>query len=51
MKLGAEHPSIQTVLSNFVELLRQTIAADRTAELSDEPLTQALLAQIRAEES
>ncbi|WP_233743244.1 tetratricopeptide repeat protein [Leptodesmis sichuanensis] len=45
-RLGEDHPNTQTVLNNFVGLLGQTIAEGRTADLSDHPLTQALLQQL-----
>jgi tetratricopeptide (TPR) repeat protein len=48
--LGEQHPNTQTVLGNFQIFLQQVIAADRTAELSDHPLTQQLLAQLRTNE-
>jgi tetratricopeptide (TPR) repeat protein len=45
--LGDEHPNTQTVFYNFVDFLMTTIKENRTAELSDHPLTQQLLAQLR----
>jgi hypothetical protein len=49
-KLGEDHPNTQTGLSNFVSLLRQAVEAGRAAELSDHPMTQAVLAQLRNQE-
>ncbi len=48
-QLGAKHPHTQTVFGNLKEFLRQTIAANRTAELSDHSLTQNLLQQLQTE--
>jgi tetratricopeptide (TPR) repeat protein len=48
-RLGAEHPDTQTVFKNLKEFLRQTIAANRTAELSANPLTQQLLQALQTE--
>jgi hypothetical protein len=49
-KLGENHPNTQTVWGNFVYLLQQAVEAGRAAELSDHPTTQAVLAQIQAEQ-
>ncbi len=46
-QLGANHPNTQTCKQNFLSLLQQATAAGQTAQLSDHPLTQALLQQIR----
>jgi len=48
--LGNEHPNTQTVFYNFADFLMTTIKENRTAELSDHPLTQTLLAQLRPNE-
>jgi tetratricopeptide (TPR) repeat protein len=48
--LGKAHPNTQIVNGNFEKFLQKVIAADRTAELSDHPLTQHLLAQLRTNE-
>jgi tetratricopeptide (TPR) repeat protein len=45
--LGDQHPYMQKAQSQFQAFLQKVIAADRTAELSDHPLTQQLLAQLR----
>lgn len=45
-RLGANHPNTQTCKQNFLSLLQQATAAGQTAQLSDHPLTQALLQQI-----
>lgn len=45
--LGENHPNTQTVWQNFVYFLQQVMAAGRTADLSDHPLTQGLLAQLQ----
>jgi tetratricopeptide (TPR) repeat protein len=46
-KLGQDHPSFQTGFGNFIEFLKQAIAAERTAELSDHHTTQNVLAQLQ----
>jgi tetratricopeptide (TPR) repeat protein len=48
-QLGAEHPNTKAILDNLKKFLRQVIAADRTAELSDDPQTQKLLQQLQIE--
>ena len=48
-KLGENHPNTQTGWENFRYLLQQVVEAGRAAELSDDPTTQAVLAQIQAE--
>ena len=48
-RLGIDHPNTQKVLSNLKEFLHQMIATNRSAELSNEPLTQALLQALSAE--
>ncbi len=50
-QLGETHPNTQAGLGNFVNLLQQVVAAGRSAELSDHPVTQALLAQLQTESS
>ncbi len=46
--LGQDHPNTQTFISNFVYLLQQVITAGRTAELSDHPITQGILASLKS---
>ncbi|NJL85060.1 MAG: tetratricopeptide repeat protein [Leptolyngbyaceae cyanobacterium SM1_1_3] len=41
--LGLDHPNTQTVINNFVGCLQQAVAAGEAEQLSDHPLTQALL--------
>ncbi|WP_399367959.1 tetratricopeptide repeat protein [Thermoleptolyngbya sp. PKUAC-SCTB121] len=48
-QLGQEHPRSQTVWQNFVGFLLAAVQAGRAGELSDHPLTQALLTQVQAE--
>jgi len=48
-KLGENHPNTQTGWENFVYFLQQAVEAGRAAELSDDPTTQAVLAQLQAE--
>ncbi|GAB4151786.1 MAG: hypothetical protein Fur0046_31200 [Cyanobacteria bacterium J069] len=48
-RLGQDHPNSQAGLKNFVGLLIAAVQAGRAGELSDHPLTQALLAQLQAE--
>lgn len=50
-QLGAKHPNTQACKQNFLNLLQQATAAGQTAQLSDHPLTQALLQQIHMENS
>lgn len=45
--LGQAHPNTQIVSGNFQQFLQNVIAADRTAELSDHPLTQSILQQLQ----
>jgi tetratricopeptide (TPR) repeat protein len=45
-KLGQDHPNTQTVQANFRTFVQTVIAAGRTAELSDHPLTQSLLQEL-----
>jgi tetratricopeptide (TPR) repeat protein len=47
-KLGENYPNTQTVLGNFVYFLQQVIAAGRSPELSDHPVTQTMLEQLQA---
>jgi tetratricopeptide (TPR) repeat protein len=49
-KLGTEHPMTETIRGNFVACLQDAIAANQDDQLSDHPLTQAILAQLREEE-
>ncbi|MCS6815231.1 MAG: tetratricopeptide repeat protein [Cyanobacteria bacterium] len=44
--LGQDHPSTQTVWSNFRACLQAAVAAGQAGELSEHPLTQAMLAQL-----
>jgi hypothetical protein len=46
--LPENHPYIQSGLSNFMGLVQQAVAAGRVGELSDHPLTQAVLQKLRA---
>ncbi|MFM7425444.1 MAG: tetratricopeptide repeat protein [Elainella sp.] len=48
--LGENHPYTQTVQSNFRGLLRRAVEAGQAEQLSDHPLTQAGLAELRVEE-
>ncbi len=45
--LGENHPNTQMVQENFRYLLQQAVEAGRTAELSDHPITQDILAQLQ----
>lgn len=45
--LGTDHPNTQTGWQNFLGFLQQVIDAGQTAQLSDHPLTQDLLRQMR----
>jgi tetratricopeptide (TPR) repeat protein len=50
MNLSENHPHTQTAWDNFWYLVQQAVEAGQTAQLSDHPLTQYLLQQIRGEE-
>ena len=50
-KLGENHPNTQTGWGNFRYLLQRAVEAGRAAELSDHPVTRAVLAQIRTEQA
>ncbi|WP_199307335.1 tetratricopeptide repeat protein [Alkalinema sp. FACHB-956] len=45
--LGKTHPNTQTVQNNYRYLLQQTLAAGKAEELSDHPMTQAILEELR----
>mgnify|MGYP006284598619 CR=1 FL=1 len=47
-RLGEDHPNTRTVLNNFVEYLRQVIEVRQSDILSDHPLTQAILQQLKS---
>ena len=47
--LGQEHPNTQSGINNFVGCLQQALAAGQGDSLSDHPLTQQLLEQLRKE--
>jgi Tetratricopeptide repeat len=44
--LGETHPHTQTAWRNFCYLVQQAVQAGRAAELSDHPVTQAILNQL-----
>ena len=48
-KLGQDHPNTQTVLNNFVAILRKVVETNQTDQLSDHPLTQAILESLQSE--
>jgi hypothetical protein len=47
--LGADHPNTETVRQNFCGLIKAMVQAGQTAQLSEQPLTQALLAKMQTE--
>jgi tetratricopeptide (TPR) repeat protein/transcriptional regulator with XRE-family HTH domain len=49
-KLGEAHPNTQSSIQSLASLIQAAIQQNRTAELSDHPLTQRLLAQLRTNE-
>jgi tetratricopeptide (TPR) repeat protein len=49
-KLGEAHPDTQSSRQSLASLIQSAIQQNRTAELSDHPLTQHLLAQLRTNE-
>jgi hypothetical protein len=46
-KLGADHPNTQTVQQNFRLFLQAVVQAQRLDELSDDPMTQGVVQQLR----
>ena len=46
-QLGEEHPNTQTVWRNFIDCLRDAISAGQDSQLSQHPITQATLQQLR----
>ncbi|MDG2616875.1 hypothetical protein P7L53_11545 [Thermoleptolyngbya sichuanensis XZ-Cy5] len=46
-QLGQEHPNTQTVIDNFATFLGKVLEAGRAEQLSDHPLTQALMKALR----
>lgn len=46
-QLGANHPNTQTCKQNFLSLLSQVFASGQTSQLSDHPLTHAVLQQLQ----
>ncbi|MEG4166630.1 MULTISPECIES: tetratricopeptide repeat protein [unclassified Microcoleus] len=49
-RLGEDHPDTQTVWSNFIYFLQQTISTGQDSQLSQHPATQAMLQQLRETE-
>jgi len=47
--LGETHPSTQTVAGNFRAFLQEVMTARREGELSEHPLTQAILSDLQKE--
>ncbi|GAB4341597.1 MAG: hypothetical protein Fur0042_03170 [Cyanophyceae cyanobacterium] len=47
-RLGIDHPNTKTVQENFRRFVQTAIAADRAADLSDHPHTQAILQELQA---
>jgi hypothetical protein len=47
--LGQDHPHTQTVLGNFATCLSQALQNGQQTELSNHPLTQALLTQLQSD--
>jgi tetratricopeptide (TPR) repeat protein len=45
--LGENHPHTQTVRGNFRYLVQQAVEAGQAGELSDHPMTQAILQKMR----
>ena len=48
-RLGETHPNTQTVFSNFIQSLSQALQAGKGDRLSDHPLTQAILTDLRSQ--
>lgn len=46
-RLGETHPNTQTVQRNFLSFLQEVIAAEQTAQLSDHPVTQQMIEELR----
>jgi tetratricopeptide (TPR) repeat protein len=49
--LGQEHPNTQTAIGNLNHFLQTVLTENRAAELSDHPLTQQILANLRSAEA
>ena len=45
--LGEDHPNTQIFISNFIRTLKEALNGNQSDQLSDHPLTQHLLAQLR----
>ena len=45
--LGEDHPNTQTVFGNFRYFIQQALANNSAASLSDHPLTQQLLQEMK----
>ncbi len=50
-RLGETHPHTQSIVQYFASFLQQVIQANRTDELSDDPMTRSMLQQIQEAES
>lgn len=46
-KLGQDHPDTQTVGNNFIAILQKVVETNQTQQLSDHPLTQAILKDLQ----
>ena len=46
-RLGENHPNTQTVINNFIQSLSEAIQSGKSDRLSDHPLTQAILKDLR----
>ena len=49
-RLGENHPNTQTVRRNFIDCLREAMSAGQDSQLSQHPITQAMLQQLRETE-
>jgi hypothetical protein len=50
MDFGKDHSNTQAFIGSFLHLFQAVITENRTAELSDAPFTQQLLAALRSVE-
>ena len=50
-KLGQDHPNTQTVGNNFIAILQKVIEMNQTQQLSEHPLTQAMLKNLLSNDS
>ena len=50
-RLGQDHPNTKAVFNNFCQFVTTVLAEEKQNELSDNPLTQYVIEQLRAQNS